>query len=53
MSKKRKPGNNWEKLRFVLPKDDYDEDDEIDERLNEIERKRKNHVVRGRFFGTQ
>jgi len=36
----------------ILPEDDYDEDDEMDDRIEEAERRKKRHITRGNFFGT-
>jgi hypothetical protein len=44
--------SEWEIHQITLPADDYDEDDEIDARLEEAERRRKKHIERGRFFST-
>lgn len=41
----------WQRVNHI-PDDDYDEDDELDARIEEAERKRRNHVFRGDFFST-
>jgi hypothetical protein len=41
----------WTKYQIILPEDDYDEDDELDARLEEMERKKKERVRRGDFRG--
>lgn len=42
----------WIKHQIILPEDDYDEDDELEDRILEIEKKQKQHVIRGNFRGT-
>ena len=42
----------WTIHYIQLPEDEYDEDDELDERLEAAAKKKKNHVTRGGFFGT-
>ena len=44
--------NEWELHKIYIPNDDYDEDDELDARIEAMERKQRNHVSRGSFFGT-
>lgn len=43
--------NEWQVERIVLPEDEPDEDDELDILIEKIEKKKKNRVVRGHFFG--
>jgi hypothetical protein len=45
--------NEWARTQLSFPVDDFDEDDEIDERIAEAERKKNGHVTRGGFFCTQ
>ena len=42
----------WIKHQIILPEDDYDEDDELEDRILEIEKKQKQHFIRGNFRGT-
>lgn len=44
--------DEWTRYQIMLPEDDYDEDDELDQRLEETKRRNKNRVARGNFFGT-
>lgn len=44
--------NDFEIHQIILPEDEYDEDDELDARLDAYKRKRRNRVDRGGFFGT-
>ena len=37
---------------ITLPPEEYDEDDELDARLEKAEKKRKRHIDRGNFRGT-
>jgi hypothetical protein len=41
----------WTRYQVILPEDDFDEDDEIDARIEKAERFRRNHVVRGGLRG--
>lgn len=43
--------NEWTRYQIVIPDDDYDEDDEIDERIAVAEKKKRQHIDRGSFFG--
>lgn len=43
----------WTRHQISLPVDDYDEDDELDDRIAEAERRKNAHVTRGGFYGTQ
>lgn len=46
-----KETNEWTRYQIVIPDDDYDEDDEMDERIAIAERKKRQHIDRGSFFG--
>lgn len=39
------------KQTVMLPADDFDEDDEMDERIRKVEQAKKNHVERGGLYG--
>jgi hypothetical protein len=43
--------NEWTRYQVHLPADDYDEDDELDARITAAEKKQREHVNRGGFFG--
>lgn len=43
----------WQRHQIYLPDDDYDEVDEIDERLEKKRLADQRRVNRGGFFGTQ
>lgn len=56
MSEKKvsKFNRDWYKMRFHLPMDDFDEDDEMDERIARAKKKKRNRVRRGEGIrGTQ
>ena len=40
------------RYQIHLPEDDYDEDDELEERVALAERRKKSQVIRGNFRGT-
>lgn len=37
--------------KLILPTDDYDEDDALDERIRRAELKKRRHINRGEFRG--
>lgn len=53
MNEKEKPEelDEWTRYRIQIPEDDFDEDDEMDDRIAEAERRRKGRVDRGGFRG--
>ena len=43
--------NQWVRYQVIIPEDDYDEDDELDARIALSEKRKKEHINRGGFFG--
>lgn len=43
--------HEWTRYQIHIPEDDYDEDDELDDRLEKARKQLKGHVNRGQFFG--
>lgn len=41
----------WTKHALILPNEEVDEDDEIDEIIRKVERKKRERIIRGNFFG--
>lgn len=39
--------NEWTRYQIQLPQDDYDEDDELDARIEEAQRKEREQIRRG------
>jgi len=42
--------NEWAKYTINLPPEEYDEDDVLNEKLEAIERRQRQHINRGDFF---
>ena len=43
--------NEWARYQIILPEDDFDEDDAMDARIEIAQRKRRQHINRGIFYG--
>lgn len=40
--------SEWTRYQLMLPEDDFDEDDEFDRKIDELESKRRKHINRGK-----
>ena len=41
----------WTRYQIHIPEDGFDEDDELDALIEKIDRKKRDHIDRGKFFG--